>query len=412
MTTDGNARRQALRTAWQIAPGVALAGIGGGIVFPILPIVGVQDGLSLAFIGVILAANRVGRVLTNPFVGMLTDRFGGKRMLITGLLIQAVVMAMYWLGVKSTHPGPWFLAARLVFGPGSGLVFIGGSTLALHASTPDNRGIVSGIVSAASGLGTPAGMVVGGIVGGIWGAGTAFLAALAAAVVAAAFAIRGVPDVRPQLTATRGRARIMLKALADARLSAVASLNLLGWFAVNGIAMATLALLVAGRHLEWGGMPAETASGLFLAMMLGASAAVTPLAGGLADRGRGRARVASAGMALMIPGFVLLALSTRVLPAFAALLIIGIGLGFLEVPLLAMVGDLVAPSMRGSAVGILQFFADVGGAVGPVVGTMALGAWGFTVPYLGTAGVVLLALPIGLWLIRAERATAHLSAAN
>ena len=36
-----------------------LAGVAGGIAFPILPIVGVKAGLALPFIGVILAANRV-----------------------------------------------------------------------------------------------------------------------------------------------------------------------------------------------------------------------------------------------------------------------------------------------------------------------------------------------------------------
>lgn len=393
-----------MATAWQIAPGVALAGIGGGIVFPILPIVGVQDGLSLAFIGVILAANRIGRVVTNPFVGLLTDRFGGKRMLVAGLLIQAVVMAMYRQGVTTGDPGAWFLAARLLFGPGSGLVFIGGQTLALNAGGPAHRGLTSGIVAAAAGVGTPAGMVIGGVMGGLWGADTAFAAALVAALAAAGFAARGVPDLRAAAGVRRGR--LALRTLADGRLSAVAGLNLVGWFAGAGIAMSTLALLVAGRHLVVGAMSAETASGLYLAAMLGAEAAVTPLAGRAADRGHGRARVATSGLVLMVPGFVLLGLAPGVPAVLAALLMIGLGLGCLQVPLLALLGDLVPASRRGSAVGVLQFFGDLGGSIGPVAGTTVLGAYGFALPYIGTAGVLVLALPVALWLMRAERSLA------
>ena len=46
---------------WVVAPGALLAGIAGGLAFPILPTVGQRVGLSLGFIGVILAANRAAR---------------------------------------------------------------------------------------------------------------------------------------------------------------------------------------------------------------------------------------------------------------------------------------------------------------------------------------------------------------
>ena len=53
-----------------LIPGTLLAGMAGGIAFPILPIVGVRLGLSLTFIGVILAANRAMRVIFSPMVGV------------------------------------------------------------------------------------------------------------------------------------------------------------------------------------------------------------------------------------------------------------------------------------------------------------------------------------------------------
>jgi MFS family permease len=77
--------RAAARVSWAIAPGVLLAGVAGGIVFPILPIVGVQAGLPLPFIGVILAANRAMRVASSPVVGTLSDRFGGRHSLARGV---------------------------------------------------------------------------------------------------------------------------------------------------------------------------------------------------------------------------------------------------------------------------------------------------------------------------------------
>ena len=137
--------RQAMARAWAIAPGVFLAGIGGGIVFPILPLVGLQVGLSLAFIGLILASNRIGRIVFNPVAGSLIDRYGGKPMMVIGLLVEVVVMGMYWLGVSGGSPGTMFLLGRLLWGPGSALAFVGGQTLALHAAGPALRGRVTGL---------------------------------------------------------------------------------------------------------------------------------------------------------------------------------------------------------------------------------------------------------------------------
>jgi len=128
-------RGEANRAALAITPGVLLAGFAGGVAFPILPLVARRAGLSLAFISVILAANRAARVVSNPFVGVLTDRLGGRRTLLAGLVLQIVVMLCYVLGVALHHPGPFFLLGRLIHGPGSAAVFVAGQALALEAGS-------------------------------------------------------------------------------------------------------------------------------------------------------------------------------------------------------------------------------------------------------------------------------------
>ena len=85
-----------------------------------------RAGLPLAFIGVILAANRATRIFANPIVGHLADRIGGRRTLLVGMLLQFVVMALYWLGVRTDNPGVFFLVGRIVHGPASSCVFVSG----------------------------------------------------------------------------------------------------------------------------------------------------------------------------------------------------------------------------------------------------------------------------------------------
>lgn len=53
-------------------------GFGGGIVFPILPNLGVILGISPFLVGVILSANRFSRLLANAPAGILVDRIGTR----------------------------------------------------------------------------------------------------------------------------------------------------------------------------------------------------------------------------------------------------------------------------------------------------------------------------------------------
>ena len=155
--------RLAVRTGYALAPGVMLAGVAGGIAFPILPLVGLRAGLPMALIGAILAANRFGRVVASPLVGALANRIGGRRTLIVGLLIQIVVMLLYVLGVSAGRPGLFFLLGRLLHGPGSACVFVSAQALALQAGGTAHGGRVAGMVRAAMGTGVPLGLVAGGV---------------------------------------------------------------------------------------------------------------------------------------------------------------------------------------------------------------------------------------------------------
>jgi MFS family permease len=403
MDADVAGRRRAIATAWTIAPGVFLTGVGGGIVFPILPLIGVQAGLSLAFVGLILAANRIGRVIANPLVGMMVDRHGGKRMMVVGLLAESAVLGIYWVAVERPAATGWlFLLGRLLYGPASAMAFVGGQTLGLLAGGPEHRGSASGIVRLALSFGTPAGLVVGGLVAGLFGNASAFVTAMLAAFAGSIVAWRFVPELRATGAPPR-RLRQIAANLSDRRIVGVATLNLLSSFAVTGLLLATLVLLVDSRHLTLFGLPVQATSGLFLALMLVAGAVAAPIAGRLADRPQGRARTAILGLILMIPAFLGIAYAHTPPVLLGALALAGFGQGTLSLPLLALMGDLVPEAAQGSGVGTLQLFGDTGGTLGPIVGTSALAAFGVAVPYIGTTALLICAIPLAVWLVAAER---------
>jgi MFS family permease len=382
------------RAAIAITPGVLLAGFAGGIAFPILPLVGRRAGLSLVFIGIILAANRAARVVANPFIGALTDRVGGRRTLIAGLAIQIVVMGMYVLGVTTPYTGAFFLIGRLVHGPGSACVFVAGQALALHAGGKIHGGRTAGLVRAALAIGVPFGIVLGGLMSEWLGDRGTFEIAIVALTLATIAAFIWVPDLQaparhapPMMDTLRG--------FANQSLAAIGALNFVATFSASGMVLTTLVLLVHERGISVLHMGDRGSSGALMGWLLVTESVTMPLVGSLGDRRHAHARFALVGLLSIVPGLVIVGTWPTPVGLAVGLGLIGVGGGALGPSLLALLGENVSHETRGVAVGMLQLCGDIGGALGPLVGT-ALLAKNLTTPYLVSAGVVLLAAPLAI----------------
>jgi DHA1 family multidrug resistance protein-like MFS transporter len=391
------------RTAYALAPGVLLAGFAGGIAFPILPIVGERQGLHLAFIGVILAANRAMRVVSVPLIGALVDRIGGRRTLILGLVLQIGVMLFYFFGLTPGRAGVFFLLGRILHGPASGCVFVAGQALALHAGGRSRAGTAGALVRAAMAVGVPVGVVAGGFLSEAVGDRRTFEVAMCAVALGAAAAWLWVPDLRAR-GARRSGVLESLKALMQKPLAAIGALNFASNFSAQGMVLSTLVLMVEERHLSlhhWG--PQATASSLMGWMLIVESLAM-PSMGSSGDRWNAHAWFAVAGLASLSMGLLLVGLATDNGLLGTGLALIGLGTGALGPSLLALLARWVPPERRGVGVGALQLCGDSGGALGPLVGTVLLSG-SVNAPYLATAGIVACLLPVGVWLARRERET-------
>ncbi len=395
------ARQLADRAALAITPGVLLSGFAGGVAFPILPLVGQRAGLSMAFIGVILAANRAARVVASPLVGLLTDRIGGRRTLITGLVIQIFVMALYVLGVVTSRPGPFFLLGRLLHGPGSACVFVAGQALALEAGGEEHGGRTAGFVRAGLAVGVPLGIVAGGLLSERYGDAATFELALGALVLASVVAYAGVPDLRAKLRRAP-RFLVTLRGFANRSLAAIGALNFAATFSASGMVLTTLVLLVHARHISLFHMGDRGSSGALMGWLLVTESVTMPLAGAMGDRWHRHAQVGGQGLVALVLGLTTVALWQSTVGLGCGLALIGVGGGALGPSLLALLGQHVKGEQRGVAVGMLQLCGDLGGTLGPLVGT-ALLATDLTTPYLLSAGLTALVLPLALRLAWAER---------
>ncbi len=383
-----------------------LGGIGGGVVFPILPALGLRMGLSAVVIGVILAANRIVRLGVNPITGSLVDRFGARGVIAAGLFIEGFGTLGYVAALHLGAPTAWFLAGRLVWGAGSSLLFVGAVAAVLTLSSGGNRGRLVARTRSAISLGVPGGLVLGGLVAELVSADAAFFTAMALSICSGLAALAGIPRRRqtfPIEAGSRTSLAGLRGILRQRRLAGIWLYAALVSFSVMGILLATLVLLVDRRGISIAGLGAEGSAGLLLAILMIAYAGTSLMIGRRIDIIRRRTAFLLVAIAFMLAGYLLLAFIHALPLVIVALLAIGLGAGAIVIPLLTLIGDLIAPELRGRATAIYQVASDFGGTAGPILGLYLGYRFGFLPIYLGVAGLFLLSLPIALHLARVER---------
>jgi MFS family permease len=381
-----------------LTPSTLLAGVAGGLAFPILPIAGVRLGLSLHFIGVILAANRAMRVVSSPLVGVLADRVGGRRTLLLGLALQVVVMAAFAAGIITGHAGSFFLGGRLLHGPASACIFVSAQALALHGGGAAHGGRAAGAVRASVVLGVPIGVTAGGLLSDRFGDAMTFAIAGCAIVAAFGAAWFTVPDLRAPVAA-RPPLRQTLRLFAERRLFTLGVLNFALTFSAGGMVLTTLALLVHGRHMSVLGRNEQGTTGLLIGLMTVVDAVMTPVAGRVGDKRNAHAHVAAAALVALIPGLLLIGFGGTVPFTALGLVFMGAGAAGLSPSLLVLMGRSVPAGRRATGAGLLQLCGDVGGTLGPLVGT-ALLADHAALPYAAAAALLACAVPLAVGLAR------------
>jgi MFS family permease len=397
--------RHALRMGWWIAAIAFLSGIGGGVVFPILPILGVRLGLSAALVGLILAANRITRIFFNPFTGALVDRFGARWPVAAGLFFETVAVLAFSVALHTRSPAVWFVAGRVVWGVGSSLILVGSLAATMMIAVQRTRGRMTGRVRTAMTLGVPAGMLLGGVVADLVSPDAAFLSAAALTLASGVFALfvlprHGCPTPRAHAQAAGGVWRQMLRTPV---LQVVWCSNALVFFAIAGVLLSTLVVLVDARGVHVFGLASAGSAGLLMALLMVFRAVAALGAGAFLDRRGRRTALLLPGAALTALGFAGLAVAGNAVGMALAVAAVGLGGGALNIPLLTLLGDAATPRTHGRAMGLYQVYGDIGGSIGPIVGLQLGALAGYAPIYVGVAcAMVVMAVPL-YWLVRHER---------
>jgi MFS family permease len=342
-------------------------------------------GLGLASISLAFAFGQLWWGLTQPFAGMVADRIGAGRVLLTGVLLVALGTAM--IPYMSTTLG-LVIAIGVLAAGGAGMA---GPSVLMAATTrlspPEKRGMATGIVNAGGSFGQFLFAPIAGAITAVagWQVALQSLAFFTLLALPAAWVLRGNPAQLHTGTATPPRRESTREAIARAVGDRSFRLLSAGFF-VCGFHVAFIATHLPGVVAACQLPPAV---GAWSIAVIGLFNIVGSFAMGWAV---GRWRMKSllslvyAARAVAVLVFVLSPKTEAVMLVFAAVL----GLTFLSTvpPTAGLVAKFFGPAHMATLFGIVMLAHQLGGFLGAWLGGKAFD-WTGSYDWMWYADIVL-----------------------
>jgi len=385
---------------------------GQGVIGPVLPLFAKEFGVGAAAVGLTLSMFALARLILNIPLGLLSDRYGRRFLLIGGPIVTAVGM----IGSGLSPSIEVLLAWRFIAGAGSAMYMTGAMIYLTDISTPETRARFIGTNQGALLLGVSIGPGVGGLIAEFWGLRAPFYVVGVAALFAAVYAQLRLPETRHLALAneraereqrsTQQRASVGGRpwlTMIRSRNFAAVSLVTMAIFFTRTASMQTLVPLLSVDRLD---MSPGVLGAIFTAMSVVNMLLITPAAIG-ADR-FGRKKVIVPSMLGTAVGLMLYAGADSYTMFIVASLALSSAMSIAGPAPAAYAADIAPVEARGLAMGLYRTTGDFGFVVGPpLLGALA-DATSFAVGLTVNAA---LAIGAGLFFLVFARETVARSAA-
>jgi MFS family permease len=374
----GRGGRPSYRFTIMAAAALGLVWLGDALIYVVLPLYPAAFGVDIAMVGVLLAVNRIVRILGYGWVAPLSRRFGANALTAGACAAAALSTLAYGL----TTGFAVLLIARLVWGGAYGVINL--TNMAYAYGDGKNPGMRMGLNRAVSLFGPLFALAAGGFLVTLTGPREVFVIYGLIGLLAVPLALR----LPPTAEAREGGA-----APADHRWRPI-PLNILFFviaLGADGVFTATLSTLLAEVVSV---SKALIGAGLLLAAQRLVALVLSFCSGPLVDRFAPHRVLAPTSIAVALG---LLVIASGHVYVGAVILVV-------SRPLLGVVGPIIAaeraPHDRINAMAGYATWSDTGLALGPLIGTLALAWVGFGATYLLLAAAVVAALA---WQIAAAR---------
>ena len=351
-----------------------------GLLLPVMPLFVRSFDVSYWLVGVVLAADGIGTLLSDVPAGVVVRRLGEKRAMLLGVgCVMAGIFGL--LGAADL----WQVGAcRLLSGMGTALWNISRHTYLAGAIRPEHRGRAIAVFGGIGRIGYFAGPVMGGFLAAAYGFRAAFLGYGILAVGALVAVLLWVEDREVHLEEKhreKGRLGTVLGTHYRVLLTAGSAQLCAQMVRTARLIIAPLyAADVLGLGIEEVGLIISIAAAVDMIMFYPA--------GVIMDRwGRKYASVPS--FFIQSIGMAAIPLALDFTGLLLALVVVGLGNGIGSGTMMTLGADLAPDQGRGVFLGLWRFVGDMGGAASPLT-------VGYIADWVGLTETPLVAAGIGL----------------
>lgn len=254
------------------AVGVAMMGLG--IIWPLIPVYAVELGAGGFLVGLIVASFNISRTLLSPFSGSISDKWGRKRFIASGLLIYALLSIFYVLPENAET----LILIRLLHGMASLLVVPVAMALTADIAPPRKLGLYMGTLNMALMIGLGFGPVMGGMIRDTLGFNAAFYIMGALALLTALMVAVFLPADKKHLGEIKRPQPYPFRKIITHKTAA--GILIMRFFAASGQGSVYTFLPILGMKIDL----SSSQVGIILTMNIFLIALLQRISGGLADR--------------------------------------------------------------------------------------------------------------------------------
>jgi MFS family permease len=341
---------------------------GQGVISPVLPLFARSFGVSAASVGLTLSAFAVARLVLNVPLGMASDRYGRRPLLVAGPLVTGLGM----IGSGFAEGIPDLLFWRLIAGAGSAMYMTGAQVYLVDISTQQNRARVLGANQGALLVGVSLGPGLGGVLADAFGFRLPFFAVGGAALLTSVYSYLRLPETHAPRRAGGPVERsgdpshpsagpAWRRLLGSRDFLAVSLLTAMVFLTRAGGRFTVFPLLAAAEF----GYGARSIGALFTAMALINLIGLGPAAT-LTDRVGRKAAILPSGLVTAV-ALALIAWTEDPAVFLGAALLLAVGTSIMGPAPAAYAADVAPGEVRGLAMGLYRSAGDLGFVVGPVL---------------------------------------------
>lgn len=280
-------------------PAMTLA-VGTGIVIPVLPVYSKSFGVSFEVASLVIIVHQLGVTLSSLPIGLLMDRIGRRRVVLTGpvlLAISSILMATARSFLE-------LLVYQFIGGVGQQMWLLGRLTMIADTGALQERGRQITTMSAMESAGRLFSPAIGGYLAALWNIRAPFVVHAALSLLAIIPSFKLVRETAPELARGTGRGRGEAAGTPEAGFRALFTSQVMIFFVAQFLASLTRSPIFSGQLNLYGAyaydLPPQTI-GVLATIVTAVGIPISLSAGYVMDRfGR---------KATLVPGFSLLTLA-------------------------------------------------------------------------------------------------------